>query len=430
MLNINSGTSADVTGPLQIWSGGTVNLNGGALNVGALNKLGSFNFNSGTLNLTNSDLLVDTGGSLGSNIYLSSFRSLGVSGTTTLNGASTLTLDGGTFSTGSLVNNGGFNFNRGTFNLTGDNLTIGNGGLFGSVAQFDINRSVNVTNTTTINSGAILSLVDGSFTSGTTINNGTVNLAGPVSTLGGGTLTNNGLLGGNGRVSASLTNNAGGEVDASAGNSVRFTGSGNTNWGDINLTGGTARFDQDLTNFNGGFIAGRGTLVTNGGLTNHGIIALSGGNTDILGDVNNSSGKIVVSGNGTVTFYDDLVHNGSEIRVSSGSSAVFFGGMSGAGAYTGTGTLFAEGDLNPGNSPGLVTIEGSLSLGVTSNSQFEIGGMGRGTEYDAFAIGGALSLGGNLEVSLYDVGSGLFSPQAGDSFDLFTADTISGTSMC
>ena len=52
-----------------------------------------------------------------------------VDGTTTLNDV--LTIDGGTFSTGSLVNPQRLDFIRGTFNLSGDDLTIGFGGLFG-----------------------------------------------------------------------------------------------------------------------------------------------------------------------------------------------------------------------------------------------------------------------------------------------------------
>lgn len=193
------------------------------------------------------------------------------------------------------------------------------------------------------------------------------------------------------------------------------------------MLGGEVEFTRDLTNAAGGVITGRGTLIASGGLTNQGNIGLSSGTTDIFGDVNNTSGgSIIVSGNGTATFYDDLVHNGTEIRVSSGSNAVFFGAVSGAGSYTGTGSLFFEGDLNPGNSPGLVSVAGDMALGLSSHTIMEVAGLARGTEYDAFNIGGELWLGGELEVSLYDTGSGLFDPQLGDTFDLFMADTITG----
>lgn len=105
---------------------------------------------------------------------------------------------------------------------------------------------------------------------------------------------------------------------------------------------------------------------------------------------------------------------------------MFFGAVSGAGAYTGTGSLFFEGDLNPGNSPGLVGIEGDMSLGINSRTILEIAGLDRGSQYDAFDIGGDLWLDGVLEAALYAPGDGLFTPQLGDSFDLFMADTITG----
>ncbi|MDH3948810.1 MAG: hypothetical protein OEU74_07600, partial [Gammaproteobacteria bacterium] len=400
-----------------------VNLTGGTINTGSLESTGSFNFNAGTLNIA-TDLIMDTTGPLGTSLVLNGFKTLGVGGTTTLNGASTLTLDGGTFSTGSLVNNGGFTFNSGTFNLTNDNLTIGAGGLLGAVLPLSYGKTVNVTNNTTVDAAGFLYLNGGSFASGNIINNGQVELDGSLSNLGG-AISNNGLLNGDGHITAVLTNNVGGEVQVASGDTLRFTAAGNTNSGEIILAGGTARFDQDLTNTVGGVISGRGTLYAEAGLTNQGNIGLSGGFTDLHGDINNS-GSIIVSGNATTSFYDDLVHNGTEIRVSSGSSAVFFGTVSGAGSYTGTGSLFFEGDLMPGNSPGLIDIGGDMSLGLNSRTIMEIAGLDRGAEYDAFTIDGTLSLGGELDVMLYDPGSGLFAPQLGDSFDLFLAETIAG----
>jgi len=423
VFSVNTGSSADITGPLRIWSG-TVDLNGGTLNVGMLDPFGgAFNFTAGTLNLTNSDLLVDAGGILGSNISLSSFRSLGVSGTTMLNGASTLTLDGGTFSTGSLVNNGGFTLNSGTFNLTGDDLIVGAGGLFGGVLQVSLNQNINVSNTTTVDGSGLLYLNGGSFSSGNLINNGQVAINGLLSDLGG-ALGNNGLLNGDGRVSAVLTNNAGGEVQVGSGDTLRFTAAGNSNSGEINLSSGTARFDQDLTNASGGVIAGRGTLIAEAGLTNDGDLNLSGGTTDIFGNVNNTStGGIIVTGGSTMTLFDDLVHNGTDkIRVSAGSQLVIFGTASGDGSYEGLGDLWFEGGVSPGNSPAQVSIAGGVTFGLDSSNVMEIAGLARGAEYDAFDVGNTLTLAGELDVVLLD----LFAPQLGDSFDLFTAETIAG----
>jgi len=426
VLTVNVGGSANVAGPLTLWNG-TVNLNGGSLSVGTLVPYGGWlNFTAGTLNLTNSDLLVDPGGILGSDISLTSLRSLGVSGTTTLNGAGTLTLDGGTFSTGSLVNNGGFTFNSGTFNLTGDNLTIGSGGLFGSLAQFGSNQTVNVTNNATVNSGAVLALNGGSVSAGNLTNNGQIQLSGLFSTLGGSNLVNAGTISGVGRIDATLYNQPGAEVRIAAGESLRLTAAGNSNAGRIDVIGGSIEFDQGLVNqpSTGNIIARDATLRFNGGLDNQGSLGMSFGTSDVFGDINNT-GMIIQSGGGQVTFYDDLINNGV-IQTSSGSSAVFFGAVSGGGSYTGTGSLFFEGDLAPGNSPGMVSIGGDMSLGLNAHTIMEVAGLGRGTEYDAFDIGGTLALGGALDVVLYDLGIGLYAPQLGDSFDLFLADTITG----
>ena len=427
----NSVTSSLTLGQ-NAGSTGTYILNGGTLSVGSLGRgagSGSFNFSAGTLNFTN-NLTLGAGHLIGDAVVLTGVKALGVAGTTTLSGPATLTLDGGTFSTGSLVNNGGFAFNRGTFNLTGANLTIGAGGLFGSSAQFASDQTIHVTNTTTINSGSVLALNNSAFSSGATNNSGQIVLGGAISNLGGGALNNAGRISGIGQVSATLNNTASGEVRAALGNDMAFTGAGNTNSGRITLLGGSVDSMQGLTNASTGMITGRGTLATGStaatGLTNQGNLALSG-TSDIIGDVTNTgTGRIVVSGGATATFYDDVVHNGAEIRVSSGSQAVFFGAVSGAGAYTGTGTVFFEGDLRPGNSPALVSMGGDTTLGMFSHTTMELGGLARGLQYDAFDVTGTLTLDGALDVVLYDLGLGVFAPQAGDSFDLFAADTILG----
>ena len=425
-LMVQSGGSTDVGGNLKVWSTGSVNLIGGTITTGSMDAdPGTFNFQSGVLNI-GSDLAVSNLGT--SSVALNGLKTLNVTGTTTLDGYSTLTLEGGTFSTGSLVNNGGFIFNSGTFNLTSDNLVIGAGGLFGSLVQFDYGKAVNVSNITVVGSGSVLALNNSRFASGVLNNNGQIQLDGPVASIGGGTLNNAGILSGSGQVSSVLNNAAGGEIRANAGDALVFAGTGNTNSDRISLLGGSVDFQQGLSNT--GLIAGHGILAMGSSaatrLENKGNLAISG-TTDIIGDVNNTgSGVIVVSGGAAATFYDDVVHNGAEIRVSEGSRAVFFGAVSGAGVYTGTGSVFFEGDLAPGNSPALVEVEGDMTLGSSSKTIIELGGLLRGDEYDAFDIGGRLSLGGELDVVLFDSGGGMFTPALGDSFDLFASETLVG----
>jgi hypothetical protein len=172
-----------------------------------------------------------------------------------------------------------------------------------------------------------------------------------------------------------------------------------TNLGVISLDGGT--FDNNAAALdNSGQISGRGTLRT-GGLTNHGGIGFSGGLSDVYGDVTNAlGGRITVTGGGTATFYDDVVHNAvASFQVSAGSSVVFFG-LSGTGSFSGTGTVYIEGDLRPGASPGEVA-------------------------YDVLDVGGTLGLAGTLDVDLLYG----FRPQAGQTFDILDFDpaNLAGT---
>jgi len=426
-VTIANGGALNVAGLLQVWNTGTVNLNGGTVNIQTLDGTGTFNFLAGHLNIS-ADLLLDTADLLGSTVSLTGVKSLTVGGRTTLNGSNTLSLDGGVFSTGSLSNNGGFAFNSGTFNLTNDNLVIGAGGLFGDLVQFNAGQKVNVTNSTTVNNGSVLALNNSTFSSTVINNDGQIALQGFVASLGGDTLNNAGMLTGSGQISTVLNNTAGGEVRANIGDELIFTETGNSNSNRISMLGGTVDFKQGLTNNANGLISGHGTVVTGSttatGLDNQGSLAFSG-DTDIIGDVSNT-GKIIVSGGATTTFHDDVVHNGSEIRVSAGSQAVFFGAVSGNGNYTGIGTTLFEGDLLPGNSPTLVNIEGDMTLGTLSSTTMELGGLLRGDQYDAFDVGNILTLAGNLDVVSYDLGSGLFNPSLGDTFDLFTAEVLQG----
>jgi hypothetical protein len=144
-------------------------------------------------------------------------------------------------------------------------------------------------------------------------------------------------------------------------------------------------------------------------------VAFSGGTTDVRGDVQNNPGGVIVSaGGGVVTFYDDVIHNGTEIRTNAGSRTVFFGGQSGAGPFTGTGTVEYNGDLRPGNSPANVTYGGDVILNPSSRLHVELGGLLAGSEYDRLTIAGAVTVGGLLDVRRING----FNPQPGQSFTL------------
>ncbi len=260
-------------------------------------------------------------------------------------------------------------------------------------------------------------------------------------------LVNSGGLHGNAALQNSLTNTLSGEVETIGSERMRFAGSG-TNAGQINIFGGQVRFAgtfenveggevhnfgqsfvaDNIQNYYGGLISGRGQFVAANGWSNQGVMAFSDGTTDIVGDVYNQEGAtIVTSGNGTTTFYGDFYQeNAGSVRTSAGSSTVFFGEVSGAGLFVGDGTVFLEGDLRPGNSPGTMSFGGDLVLSSRASTLIELGGLEIGN-FDRLLIGGDLFLGNSsLDVALwngFDLGANmqfLFADVEGDLFGQFS----------
>jgi T5SS/PEP-CTERM-associated repeat protein len=352
---------------------GAVNLNGGILRFNGSSGTHRINFTSGTIQLAGnrsigSDAaIVDL---FGGAPTLTSGKGLTVEGTATL--LTTVTLDGGTLSANQLANGYNLRLQHGTLNLANQAVTIGSGGLLGSTLDLALDMTVNVT-------------------------------------LG---VTNQGLVTGDGQIGGTFANAAAGQLRAEPGRSLKLTGANNSNAGQINLFGGQLEFTQNLTNNAGAFISGNGTLITSA-LVNHGTMNFSGA-ANVVGDVTNSAtGKVISSGGGPTTFYDDVVNNG-EIRTSTNGFTVFFGAVSGSGTFTGTGTVNFEGDLSPGSSPAAVNFAGDVAFGADAALQIEIGGITAGSQHDKLSIAGDLAFDGALEVALING----FTPTAGQSFNI------------
>jgi hypothetical protein len=322
--------------------------NGGNVAYGSLPSLGTINFSSGSFGFLG-DLPIGFAANapFGSALFLGSNQSLALSGTTTINSGASLTLNGGSFSTGSLVNNGTMNFLSGVLAFNGaGGLTVGSGGALGANVNLTAGKTVAVVNAvTTVVPTGIVFLNGGSLIASSLTNNGEIQILDPTSQLSGGTITNNKLIDGNGHVSNNLTNNALGEIRASNMQRLTFSGATNTNSGKINMVnGGTIEFTNALTNNAAGVITGRGALIT-GGLINNGQLQLSAGFTDVYGTLTTAAGsKVIVSGGSTSTFYNDVTaSSGSEFRVSTASTAVFFGNVHGTSFFTGSGVKDFEG---------------------------------------------------------------------------------------
>ena len=418
-VTVSSGGTLDVFDTLRVYSGNPLLIDGGnAFFRGdvVVDDPADFSFALGFLSL-GADLTIDSGGLLGSDLALETGRELIVGGTTTIGISRNLSVNGTRFSTGTLVNNGSFDFISGTFALTDADLTVGSTGLFGSALELVGGQDIAVTNNVNVDVGAVLSLAGGAISAGQFVNNGIIDVSSVVSSLDGGGLSNSGLVQGDGVVAAPLTNLAGGEVRISAGEQLSFSGMGNSSAGEIRLLGGTLEFEQDLVNTAGGEINGRGVLIASGGLDNQGNATFSGGATDVFGDVDHA-GSIRISGNSTLTFYDDFVNDGTEFRISVGSLAVFFGDYSGSGGIQGLGTALFDGTTNGGSSPGLVTSDGTVIFGEGNRLVIELAGLTPGEEFDRWLIDGEAYLGGTLEIRLVDG----FMPQQGDLFGFLSAE--------
>jgi hypothetical protein len=79
-------------------------------------------------------------------------------------------------------------------------------------------------------------------------------------------------------------------------------------------------------------------------------------------------------------------------------------------------TLENAGRIDPGTSPGLLTLTGSIRQAPTGTVDVEIGGLGAGSDFDQLRISGAAALDGTLNLSLV----GGFVPNIGESFDVVT----------
>ncbi len=371
-VSVTGGAMVDVGSTLKVWHDGTLRLTGG------------------TVHAANADIS-------GNVDPIGHASHLDIDGTTTL--ASALSLDGGTFSTGSLVNPEYLQFTSGTFNLTGDNLRVGSTGLLGSTIVLSSPKTLNVTNATTIDASGELELDGGTFSSGTLINHG--------------------LIGGDGRVDAPLLNAADGTVRALTGENQRFTGSDHVNYGDIQLLGGAVEFSGHLTNETEGLITGNGSLIAHDGTLNFGTVGLSA-TANLTGDITNTSSGLIISAGGTSTFFDDVANHG-EIRTSLNSFSVFYGSLTGSGSYTGPGSVLIEGDLKPGSSPGLVEFGGDLLLGAGATLEIELGGLDP-ADYDRVNVDGTFAPDGMLDVVLINS----FTPELGDSFEIFDFDACTG----
>ncbi len=266
--------------------------------------------------------------------------------------------------------------------------------------------------------------------SATGTNLATLNLnSGSVTAVNGTTLGNNAIVTGNGRLAGNLAINAGGRVLAGNNQSLQLAGNV-ANGGRIDAQSASGRASLEI----GGTLTNSGAssmnlfnadVMVHGGVINGGQMSFAGLNT-VSGTVTNGvGGQVSVSGSAGETIFWDPFTNSGTVKVTPGSTAVFFGPVYGSGLFHGGGTFHFAGDVFPGMSPGLMTLGGSIIFSGGTLTM-ELGGLTPGSGHDklVFLSGSTVSLAGiGLNVEYW----GGWTAAAGQTYDLFDWNGLSGS---
>ena len=299
-------------------------------------------------------------------------------------------------------------------------------------------------NTLTNNKGGVLTNKHGAdLYTGTLTNYGTLtnDSGGKVFTEYGALFNNHGTLANDGKwynYDGTLTNNAGGtlanngvlENDRMLNNSGAMTNTGtltnNNAVPGLGRLAGTLKNTGTLTNknmlVNYNTLTNAGTLTNSGTLTNGGgvfgasatLTNESGGRLANVGTLTNTKDGTLVNDGALYNEYT-LTNNGT-IDTSKGTF-VNLGTLNGSGHIKGSYT--DHGHTKPGNSAGLMTIDGDY-FKVAGSKEIELGGL---FDYDRIDVTGNVELAGRLDVHLIDG----FKLHRGNWFDFMTVGgTLSG----
>jgi autotransporter-associated beta strand protein len=200
---------------------------------------------------------------------------------------------------------------------------------------------------------------------------------------------------------------------------------------DFNNYGGTLRFATPLEFTLGGLKGSQNLALTN---ENSQPVALTVGNNNsnqTYSGTLSGSGSLTKVGTGTLTLSnaahgysgDTTINAGRLIVNGSIASPVT---LNAGGTLGGSGTVYGNvqgaGRVAPGNSPGILTINGNYTQTSASVLEIEVGGLTAGTQHDQVQVTGIATLAGRLEVPIVTVpGQPLYTPAIGDSLTLLTA---------
>ncbi|MDZ4401665.1 PEP-CTERM sorting domain-containing protein [Prosthecobacter sp.] len=450
----------DLNSPLSFTSGtmtgaGTVNANAGVVFSGAstkhiqqdrvLNMSGTSTWSGGNINLFfgTTTALNNLTGSTFTTTFDGTLESVG-----TFNNAGTFTKSGGT---GNTTLSGGLTFNNtGAVNVDSGTLLVNSSGshtgsfAIGAGNTIEFTTGTNHLNTgTSITGAGTVKLTSGNLYFNTAVTTSTpfqisggnlrgagqLDLNSPLSFTSG-EITDAGTVNANAGVVFSGTDtkhirndrvlNMSGTSTWSAGNIALFVGASTAI---NNLAGGTFTATADGTLGSQGAFSNSGTFAKNGGT---GSTIIGGGVTfSNTGTVHVATGTLSMGGgsapynqsgpssftileSGTVLATSSLNLNGGTLK---GNGTVQGSVIAGAGVNT----------IDPGFSPGVLTVNGNVTLSSTSTLAMEIGGLGQGTLYDYLDVNGVLTLAGILDLDMLNGFENLVT--SSDVFTLATANS-------
>ncbi len=193
----------------------------------------------------------------------------------------------------------------------------------------------------------------------------------------------------------------GGTLVNKAGATIDFKGDGSWIYGDY----GVGQFD------NAGTVKkseGAGVAYIDARFTNTGTIDVQSGSLQMVGQAANFTNDGNINTNTGASFIASSIDNTANGFIT-GTGTVALNG----------GTLTNMGQINPGNSPGTLTVDGNLQFTSTSALNIQIAGQ---NDFDKLIITGQAILGGTL--NLYAINGYL--PNLGDQFDFLLFANKSG----
>ncbi len=144
----------------------------------------------------------------------------------------------------------------------------------------------------------------------------------------------------------------------------------------------------------------------------HGSLAFSDGNASVSGSIFVDSDGVLSLSSGSLAAAGLNLVSGGEFEMTGGRLSV----------DTVVGDLAVEGGtLAAGMITGRAFVNGAVDLQTPATLEIELGGTTPETEFDLLEVSGTATLAGNLNVLLVDLGSGLFTPALGDTFEIITA---------